>query len=311
MSANNIIIKSAFAVVATAGLTLSAYAGNSSSRYGGPSVYDYESGGQCNSAACAQGGQYSAQHMRTAPTSSRYGGTCGASMTNNCAPTQRYGHQQSMPVSPGVVYVDCATMGTCAPQPSYQQQTYQAPAQTYSQPTTSYAQSYNTQSYSAPMAQAADCPAGTTMQSDGTCMQSSYGSTSSYSSTPSYSSGTSYSSTSSYGGETVACPSGTSKQPDGTCMQTGSSFGSTSSYSSGSSYSSASTFGTSAPANCPAGTTAQSDGTCMEGGSVSSYAGGTATIYAGDAAPSTSTSTYGGYASDGSYTANSYLPIRK
>jgi len=50
-------------------------------------------------------------------------------------------------------------------------------------------------------------------------------------------------------------------------------------------------------------------GTCMEGGSVSSYAGGTATIYSGDAA--TSTQSYGGYTSDGSYTANSYLPIRK
>jgi hypothetical protein len=303
MSANNIIIKSAFAVVATAGLTLTAYAGNNSSRYGGPSVYDYESGGQCSSAACAQGayagGRYGAshggQHTQTAPTVSRYGGTCGASMGNNCVQPQPYSYQQSMPVSPGVVYVDCATMGTCAPQQS---------VQTYQAPTTSYAQSYSTQSYSAPMAQAADCPAGTTMQSDGTCMQSSY------SSTPSYSSATTYSSTSSYGGETVPCPAGTSKQSDGSCMQTGSSFGSSTSYSGGSSYSSASSYGSSsAPANCPAGTTAQSDGTCMQGGSVSSYAGGTATIYSGDA--TTSTSTYGGYTSDGSYTANSYLPIRK
>lgn len=301
MSSNNIIIKSAFAMVATAGLTLTAYAGNGSSRYGGPSVYDYESGGSCHTAACAQGGQ---QHVQTAPATTRYGAP---------AQHQNHGYQSSMTVSPGPVYVDCAAMGTCAPQPqAYQQPTYQAPApQQYVQPTTYAQQSYTAQSYSAP---AANCPSGTTMQSDGTCMQASYNSTSSYSSTPAYSSGSSYSSSSSYGGEAVACPSGTSKQSDGTCLQSGSSYGSSSSYSSGStsSYSSGSSYGssmsTSTPTNCPSGTTAQSDGTCMEGGSASSYTGGTATIYAGDAVPSTS---YGGYGSDGSYTANSYLPIRK
>lgn len=328
MSTNNILFKSAFAVVATAGLTLTAYAGNGSSRYSGPSVYDYESGGKCMSASCMQGGHHGGQvgryesgrqmqHMQTAPASTRYGGQCGSTLgCGTPAPTQSYGYQSSLPVSPGVVYVDCATMGTCAPQA--QTQSYQAPVQQYVQPTTYAQQSYSTQSFSAP---AANCPSGTTMQADGTCMQQSYSApTSSYSSTPSYSSGTSYSSTSSFGGETAACPSGTTTQADGTCMQSGSSFGSTtSSYGSGSSFSSGSSYsgstygsssmGTSMATNCPAGTTAQSDGTCMEGGSVSSYAGGTATIYSGDASPSTST--YGGYSSDGSYTANSYLPIRK
>lgn len=275
MSANNIIIKTAFAVVATAGLTLTAYAGNNSSRYGGPSVYDYESGGKCKPAACAPVAQQGVD--------SRYGAP---------AQVQYQGYQSSLPVSPGVVYVDCAAMGTCAPQPQYQQ-----PVQ-HSQ------QNYTTQSYSAP---AANCPTGTTMQANGTCMQSSFGST------PTYSSDTSYSSTSSFGGETVPCPSGTTSQPDGTCMQTGSSFGSSSSFSSSSSYSSGSSFGStmtsSAPANCPAGTTAQSDGTCMQGGSVSAFTGGTATLFTGDATPSTPS--YGGYTSDGSYSANSYLPIRK
>ena len=329
MSTNNIIIKSAFAVVATAGLTLTAYAGNGSSRYGGPSVYDYESGGKCTTASCMQGshqggqaGRYQSgnqmQHMQTAPASSRYGGSCGSTVgCGTPAPTQSYGYQSSLPVSPGVVYVDCAAMGTCAPQA--QTQTYQAPAQQYVQPTTYAQQSYSAQTYSAP---AANCPSGTTMQADGTCMQQSYSApTTSYSApTTSYGSSSSYSTGStSYGGETAACPSGTVTQADGTCMQSGSSFGTTSSYGSGSSFSSGSSYsgstygsssvGASMPTNCPAGTTAQSDGTCMEGGSVSSYAGGTATIYSGDAA--TSTQSYGGYTSDGSYTANSYLPIRK
>lgn len=279
MSANNIIIKSAFAVVATAGLTLTAFAGNSGSRYGAPSVYDYESGGNCHSAPC----------VKPVQQNHRYGGQ-----------TQTY-QQPAMQVSPGVVYVDCTAMGTCAPQP-----TYQAAPQQYT------TQQYTTQSYSAPAISAptAECPAGTTPQSDGTCMQSSYSSTTSYSSTPSYSSSTSYSSAPSYSGEMVACPSGTTKQSDGTCMQTGSSYSSSTSYSSTPSYSSSTSYSTttSAPANCPAGTTAQSDGTCMQSGS-SAFTGGTATIYAGDA--TTTSSTYGGYTSDGSYTANDYLPIRK
>ena len=60
-----------------------------------------------------------------------------------------------------------------------------------------------------------------------------------------------------------------------------------------------------APAECPAGTTPNGDGTCMQGGGTSAYTGGTVTM--------TNDSTYGGYSSDGSYTANSnsYLPIRK
>ncbi len=292
MSAN-IISKTAFAIVATAGLSLTAYAGNGSSRYGGPSVYDYESGGNCSASACGyQGAVQKTQRYQQAPVAAP-------------AASARYGTavNHGMQVSPGVVYVDCARMGTCAPQPQvYQQPVYQAPQPSYTQ------QSYSQQSYTAPAALPASCPTGTTAQPDGTCMQSSYSSSTSYSSTPSYSSS---SVTSSYSGESVPCPAGTSKQSDGSCLQgSGSSYSSGTSYSSGSSYGSSSSYSSAAstPVNCPAGTTAQSDGTCMEGGSVSSYAGGTATIYSGDASTSSS---YGGYASDGSYSANSYLPIRK
>lgn len=298
MSAN-IISKTAFAIVATAGLSITAYAGNGSSRYGGPSVYDYESGGNCAATSCGQqGAVQTQQRYQQAPVTAP-------------APSARYGTavNHGMQVSPGVVYVDCARMGTCAPQPqAYQQQpVYQAPQPSYTQ------QSYSAQTYTAPAAMPASCPAGTTAQSDGTCMQSSYSSSTSYSSTPSYSSSTV---TSSYSGETVPCPAGTSKQSDGSCMQGSGSSYSSSSYSSGTSYSSGSSYGSSSsyssaastPVNCPAGTTAQSDGTCMEGGSASSYVGGTATIYSGDA---TSSNSYGGYSSDGSYSANSYLPIRK
>lgn len=294
----NIISKTAFAVVATAGLTFTAYAGNGSGRYGGPSVYDYESGGNCSSAACAQAPvQYQGvqhQHIQHPPAATaRYG----------VQQQQSYGHHSGgMNVSPGVVYVDCQTMGTCAPQPSYQQPVYQ-PQPTYSH------QGYTSQTYSTSASLPAECPAGTTAQSDGTCMQSSYSSTSSYSTGSTYS-GSSYSGNS-YSGETVACPAGTSKQSDGSCLQSSSSSYSTSSYSSTPSYSSSTSYssGSSTPVNCPSGTTAQSDGTCMEGGSVSSYVGGSATIYSGDA--QVSGSSYGGYASDGGYSANSYLPIRK
>ena len=85
----------------------------------------------------------------------------------------------------------------------------------YSAPTTSYGSG---STYSAPStSMPADCPAGTTAQSDGTCMQtsSSFGSTSSYSAP-----------TTSYGSASSApanCPAGTTAQADGTCMQGGSS----------------------------------------------------------------------------------------
>ena len=286
MSTNTIIKGSAVAAMTFAAMAVSASANAQSARYG--NVFDYERGQSCGQACVAP-----AQHSQQGST--RYGATT----------------TYSAPVQSAPVYVDCRQMGTCAPQPTT----------VYTQPAPVQYQAAPAYSAPAPMvAQApANCPAGTTAQSDGTCMQSSYGSTSTYSApTTSYGSSSSYSSTYSAPATMPAdCPAGTTAQSDGTCMQ-GSSFGATTSYSaptlpgtydsfSSSSYSAAS----SAPANCPAGTTAQSDGTCMEGGSTSSFTGSSVELYTGDATTSSSTTSSYGYTSDGSYAATDYLPIRK
>ena len=272
MSTNTIFKSSAIAAITLAGLSTAIAANAQSSRYG--NVYDYESGQNC--------GQGCAAPVTKTHTSSRYGHTA----THNTAPAP--------------VYVDCAAMGTCAPRPTtvYTQPApvqYQA-APTYTAPT--YAQ--------AP----ANCPAGTTAQPDGTCMQSSYTAP-----TTSYSSGSSYSSSTYSAPATMPadCPAGTTAQSDGTCMQ-GSSYSSTSSYGSSSSYTApTSSYSTasSAPVSCPAGTTAQSDGTCMQGGSGSAYTGSTVELYTGDATTSSSATPSYGYTSDGGYAATDYLPIRK
>lgn len=160
----------------------------------------------------------------------------------------------------------------------------------------------------------AQCPAGTTAQPNGTCMQTSSGygytgSTTSYGSGSTYSSGTTHTMSS----EPVSCPAGTTAQADGTCLQgSGYSMGSTTtssttSYGSGSTYSSSTM--SSEPVSCPAGTTAQADGTCLQGGS-SVYTGSTVEIYTGDATTTSSTTSYG-YTSDGAYGPKDYLPVRK
>ena len=284
MSTNTILKGSAVAAMTFAAMSLASSANAQSARYG--NVYDYERGQNCGQACVAPAPQQS-------HTSSRYGHTAT--------------HTAPMHVAQPPVYVDCAAMGTCAPQPTTVY-TQPAPVQYQPAPVQSYTQSY---------AQApANCPAGTTAQADGTCMQSSYGSSTTYSEPA-----TSYGSSSTYSAPAAMpadCPAGTTAQPDGTCLQgsistysaptlpgTYDSFGSSSSSYSSSSYSSAS----SAPVNCPAGTTAQSDGTCMQGGSTA-YTGSSVELYTGDATTSSSTSSYG-YTSDGSYAATDYLPIRK
>lgn len=275
MSTKVFFRNTSIAALGVAGMTLTACAsGQASSRYG--NVYDYESGQGCAPSACT-----------TAPavTSSRYGSS-GYVQQAPVNPVPVMQAAPAMQVSPGVVYADCSVLGAnCGMNTA---STYTSSSYTNVAPT--YSQSYTS---------GADCPAGTTMQTDGTCMQSSY---TAPASTSSYSSST-YSS-----GEMAECPAGTSKQSDGTCMQS-SSYSSTTSYSSGSSYST-STASMGAPVNCPAGTTAQSDGTCMQGSGVSAYTGGTATIYSGDATSTTTSTSYGGY-TNGGYTAKDYLPIRK
>lgn len=106
-------------------------------------------------------------------------------------------------------------------------------------------------SYGGASSMSAPCPAGSTKQADGACLQTgsmSMNATSSSSMSGSVYSGSSYGSTVSGGHssaiETAPCPSGSTKQADGTCMQTGSlSFsssptGSSPTYSSGMSHSS-------------------------------------------------------------------------
>ncbi len=197
MGTNVIIRNGLIAAIGVTGLTLSACATNSASgRYA--SVYDYESGGNCNNTACAPVAAPAYVEPVTLP-----------------AP---------VPVSTGVVYADCGTVDYM----SCETNTYTPPAM-------------------------AECPAGSVMSSNGTCVSSSY--TSSHT--------TSYSSSST----TAECPAGTTKQPDGTCLQGGSSSytSTTTSYTSG---------GTTTATVCPAGTTMQADGTCMQS---SSYGGYTST----------------------------------
>lgn len=286
MSTNTILKGSAIAAMTFAAMAVSASANAQSSRYG--NVYDYERGQNCGQACVAP--------APNAHGSSRYGHT-----VTHSAPIT---HSAPMPVAPAPVYVDCVTMGTCAPQPTT----------VYTQPAP--VQYHSSTTYAAPTyAQApANCPAGTTAQPDGTCMQSSYSATTSYTQpSTSYSSSSYSASTSSMPAD---CPAGTTAQSDGTCLQGSSSYTApTTSYDSysSSSYSTTST----APANCPAGTTAQADGTCMQGGSSayasssSSYTGSSVEIYTGDATTSSNTTQSYGYTSDGAYAATDYLPVRK
>lgn len=264
MSTTKLFRAGLIATVGVAGLTLTA---NAQSRYG--NVYDYESGRNCGQ-ACVPAAPAAPV---TPQANTRYGAPVAAAPVYNAAP----------------VYVDCVQAGTCAPQPAI---VYTQPAPVYTQPAPTYSQpSYTQSAQMAPV----NCPAGTTAQSDGTCMQTG----SSFSSTTTYSAPT-------MSMEPVNCPAGTTAQSDGTCMQTGSSFSSGTTYSAPTTSYSAPTMSME-PVNCPAGTTAQPDGTCMQGGS-SSFAGTSVELYTGDA--SSSSSSYG-YGSTGTYTASDYLPIRK
>jgi len=239
----------AIAAISVAGLAVTANA--QSARYGGHSIASYEGvGNNCAPAAC---------EAPIAPAS-RYGSTQTVAPVYNQAP----------------IMVDCSVFGNpaCGPQVINQPQTV------YTQPT--YVQAapqveiYN-DGYSAPTTMSApvNCPAGTTAQSDGTCMQGS-----------SYSMGSTYTAPATTMSAPANCPAGTTAQSDGTCMQTGSSYSGTS-YSSGS--------GSMSMGTCPSGTSMQADGTCAQ----------TQTTYTGDASPSY------GYTTDGSYGTDAYRPIRK
>lgn len=174
----------ASAIAAISAVTFAATAASANpqnSRYG--NIYDYESGHNC-------------------------GQSCAAPAPTQVMRAPAYVPPQ--PVSGPPIYVDCSVMGSCAPQPTTVYTAPQTPhSNTYSQGT-SYSQS--TTYSSAPL----NCPAGTTAQADGTCLQ---GSSYSHSmSTTTHTETTPYQGTMSHS-DPVNCPGGTMAQPDGTCLQ--------------------------------------------------------------------------------------------
>ncbi len=128
----------------------------------------------------------------------------------------------------------------------------------------------------------ADCPAETTPQPDGTCLERTYTAAPTYTPAPRY---TPPMISRPYNPPQMAnCPAGTTKQSDGTCLERSFSYGVTlpDTHRSSASYSvtlpdthvSAMSYRSANMANCPAGTSKQSDGTCLSS-SVTSYTSST------------------------------------
>ncbi len=266
MSTSLVMRNGVIAAMGISGLMLSACASHHGASYPGE-IYAYESGpSNCGVVDT---------HV-PAPVSTRYGSECYGP-----APVA----VPAEPVLPPVVYTDCGTncgypTGHSAPitttttgygggltGPIEYGSTYTGGTSTYTGGTSTYTTGATV-----------ECPAGTTLQSDNTCLQGGSYSGNSYSSTTT----SSYtpSTTTSYSSGSVECPAGTSLQSDNTCMQSG-----------GSSYSSHSTTTTYVepattyiePTTCSTGTVIQSNGSCMSSG----------------------------YGSSTGYTATDYLPIRK
>ena len=199
----------AAAGIAALGLTACANSHASSARYGGLDHMDYEYNADCAPQGCASGPVY------TGYTGSTYTGSTHTTVATPSVPFN-------------VTHMDYEGNHSCY--------TPTCGASGYSGGFSSgyssgYSTGITTPTYST---EVANCPAGTTSQPDGTCLQggshiSSTYTGSSYSGS-SYTSGSSYSSYSS--GQMADCPAGTTKQPDGTCLQGGS----YSSYSSSTTY---------------------------------------------------------------------------
>lgn len=183
-------------------------------------------GANCAPAVQACGGRYgqgtygSAQNMQAGYSS--YGGQSMAQHGQKSRYGTSYqaaGYNQQMYAQPQIMQQQMMLR----PAP-YQQMSYQAAA-TPQYDVDIYTPTTSTVNTVAP----ANCPAGTTAQSDGTCLQGS--SSISYASStytpPSYSpSTTAYSggymtSSTSTSGQTLSCPAGTTAQSDGTCLQGG------------------------------------------------------------------------------------------
>lgn len=298
MSTKQIIRSGLMGSVAFAALGLTACANShaQSTRYGGETHYDYESAHSCGS-SCTTGHTAPTPTYRPAPQ----------------APRTHYGYE-GVPCNTACGATTGVSSGFTTVAPSYP--TVTTPSYPTISTTTS---SVSTTGYAQ---ETAPCPAGTSAQPDGSCMQSSgYTAGSSFTTgssstlgSSSYTSGSTYTGGSSFSsggystsGGVAECPAGTTTQPDGSCLQrSGSSYSShtssstyaapvtstySSSYSSPSTSTYSSTYASPSPSvhTIPAPTTSTS-------------------VYTGDAV----TSTYGGYATSGSnYSSSDYLPIRK
>jgi hypothetical protein len=176
MSTHTYLRATAIAALTTVAFAATAASANAQNSRYG-NIYDYESGHNCGQ-ACV--GPLVAQPVR--------------------APA--YVPPQAVTGPP--IYVDCSTMGSCA---SQQATTVYTEPQTYSN------------SYSASTTYSSgtlNCPAGTTAQADGTCLQDS--SYSSMSTTTYTGPTTTYSGTMTHSSP-VTCPYGTTEQADGTCLE--------------------------------------------------------------------------------------------
>jgi len=190
MSTNTIIRTGLIATLGVSALSISAFSNaQTASRYGNIGAYE---GGHCQHQPCPAPVQQAPAFIpqqQVAP-----------SVVYTPAPAPVY--TQSAPVyqQPAPVYSQPSQIlpgacpsgttaqpnGTCL-EPSYSSNSYSAPATTYSAQSTYSEPTYSSSSsYSTTQSAPADCPAGTTAQSDGTCLQTGSSFSSSSSSTSSY-----------------------------------------------------------------------------------------------------------------------------
>lgn len=221
MGTNYAIRNGLIAALGVSGLVLSACAGHQGNRYA--SIYDFESGGDCGNACgttyqppvsdCGQttyggcaGSVPTITHVQPMPTTTYSSGTIGGS---------GYSSGGSYTTGGTISSGSYSTGGTIS-------------SGSYSSGGTISSGGYSTGGYSSFSSSTApaECPAGTVMQPDNTCLQTSGSSFSGISSSAGSTGYTSTTTTTSIA-DAVTCPAGTMQQADGTCLQTG---GASSSY---------------------------------------------------------------------------------
>lgn len=213
------------------------YAGSNGNSYGGSSRYgDYNVGVPSAAYGYEAGGRYG-YSQSSYNTGGYIGGGYAPAGYHNSGYSSRgysiggYGAGGGVYTTPGgyvagPIQTQSYSYVTQAPVTAYRAAVvtphYVSPA--YTPPTTHSTSSYR---YSSTPMETAPCPAGSTMQSNGTCLQSA----STHYSSSSYSSGASYTSTPHYSSAThvttsmpASCPAGTTPQSNGTCLQTGSAY---------------------------------------------------------------------------------------